>query len=301
MNQDEYSNLMSNRIEKLIPPPRRVPIATQCAALVGFLGLFGAIFFSFGMVFVWAFGLNMHPIDNWRLSNESETTFGVIEEATFTNSTVNEVPVFRYRFRYQPGDGPALVAECYTIGKQWSAGNKAEVQYLPGNPEVACLKGASISMFPIWVMALVIIFPLVGLGLLLPSLISGWGKIKLLRFGVVTGAKKLFANATNMKVNNVPVMKFSYEFQDNLGMVYTGSSKTTGMGYIGDEAVEPVLYLPSNPKKSTLVDALPIEFPLEVDQSGQWLDKNGFKSILTAGISFILIFVHVVIALLIYL
>jgi len=52
--------------------------------------------------------------------------------------------------------------------------------------------------------------------------------------------------------------------------LYMGKSKSLPSGRIGDEAREPVLYLPRNPKRSTLVDAIPLRHPLDVDEFGQW-------------------------------
>ena len=50
-----------------------------------------------------------------------------------------------------------------------------------------------------------------------------------------------------------------------------GSSRSMPSGLIGDEAREPVLYLPRNPRRSTLVDAIPLRYPLDVDEYGQWV------------------------------
>jgi hypothetical protein len=60
-----------------------------------------------------------------------------------------------------------------------------------------------------------------------------------------------------MSVNHQPVIKYSYEFAAADGQSYPGSSNALPKPQIGDEANESVLYLPSNPKVSMLVDALP--------------------------------------------
>jgi hypothetical protein len=288
---------ISNRIERLVKPPRRVPIGTACAALTGFVGLFGAIFFSFGMIFVWVFGAGMNPIDEWRLSHSTARIPAVVEEVSVTNASENEVKVYEYRFRYTPGDGLPLDGHCYTTGRKWNEGEHTPAIYLPGNPEVACLEGARLSHFTPWILLIILIFPAVGLGIFIPTTVSGWRKVKLLRYGEITGAQNISVTPTNTMINDTPVMKYSYEFRDGLGRVFTGDSRSLPTGMIGDEKREPVLYLPSNPERSMLVDALPLRFPLEVNEDGQWRHRGGIKPVMMFLAAWIPILIHVLIAL----
>jgi hypothetical protein len=76
--------------------------------------------------------------------------------------------------------------------------------------------------------------------------------------------------ATDTTINDVPVMAYVYEFPASDGESYLGRSKALPTGRVGDEAKEPVLYLPWNPRQSTLVDTLPMRYPLDVDEFGQW-------------------------------
>lgn len=288
---------ISNRIERLVKPPRRLPIGTTCASLTGIAGLFGAFFFSFGMVFVWAFGAGMKPIDEWRLSHSSARIPAVIEEVSVTNATENEVEIYKYRFRYTPGDGLPLKGHCYTTGRKWNEGDHAPAIYLPGNPEVACLEDARLSTFTPWVLLIILLFPAVGLGIFIPTTVSGWKKIKLLRFGEITGAENISVTPTNTTVNDVPVMKYSYTFRDGLGRVFSGESRSLPTEKIGDEEREPVLYLPSNPDRSMLVDALPLRFPLEVNEDGGWHHRGSTKPVLVFLAAWIPILIHVLILL----
>lgn len=286
--------MLSNRIDRLAAPPRWVPLPTACTALTGIFGIFGAVFFSFGMIFVWVFGANTHPIDEWRLAHSSASAPAVVETASPTNGNVNHVTVYEYRFRFNPGDGLPMVGTCYTTGQNWQEGERVVVHYLPGNPEVACLEGARLSQFQAWVLLLVMIFPLVGLALFVPGVVSGWRKVKLLRYGEVTGAMNISTSPTNTSINNVPVLAYSYEFRDRLGGEYKGLSRALPTDKIGDEVLEPVLYLPANPRQSMLVDALPLKFPLEVDEEGQWHHHKGFfKPVLLFIFIWGLVLVHV--------
>jgi hypothetical protein len=301
MNDQTFSNnsqtgMFSQRISRLVHPPRWVPLPTACASLTGLLGLVGAIFFSFGMLFVWVFGAALHPIDEWRLSRSYAEAPAVIESVQVTNARDNKIWVYEYRFRFQPGDGLPVSASCYTTGQTWQEGDRTIVHYLPEKPEVARLEGARRSLFSPWIILFLLIFPTVGLGFFIPSIVSGVKKIRLLRSGEITGAISISSTPTNASVNNVPVMKYSYEFRDRLGVVYTGASNALPTEKIGDETSEPILYLPSNPRQSMLVDALPLKFPLEVDEEGHWHHHGSIKPVLLFLLAWSLVLVHVGIA-----
>jgi hypothetical protein len=121
----------------------------------------------------------------------------------------------------------------------------------------------------------VFIFPLVGVGFLAAAAIGGLRRVKLLRWGEVADAQAISARMTSTRINNQPLMEYSYEFQAWDGNTYSGSSRALPSGQIGDEIREPVLYLPSNPRLSMLVDALPLRYSLDVDGAGQWLSHEG--------------------------
>ncbi len=285
--------ILSNRIDRLSAPPRWVPLPTACTALTGIFGIIGGLFFSFGMIFVWVFGANTHPINEWRLAHSSASAPAVIETVSSTNGTVNDVVVYEYRFRFNPGDGLPIYGNCFTTGQNWQEGERIVAHYLPGNPEVACLESARLSQFPAWLLLVVMIFPTVGLAFFVPSAVSGWRKIKLLRCGEVTAAINISTTVTNTRINNIPVLGYAYEFRDRLGMQYKGISRALPTERIGDEALEPVLYLPSDPRQSMLVDALPLKFPLEVDEEGHWHHQGFSKPVLLFILIWGLVLIHV--------
>ena len=114
-------------------------------------------------------------------------------------------------------------------------------------------------------------FPIVFLS----ATVSGWKQAVLLQRGEIAGAKIISERATGVRINNVPVIAYVYEFEAADGEFYMGDSKSLPSGLVGDEAKEPVLYLPWNPKRSTLVDAIPLRYPLDVDEYGQWITHEG--------------------------
>jgi hypothetical protein len=149
---------------------------------------------------------------------------------------------------------------------------------------------------PLWV-SFVFLFPIVGAVLFAMATARGLRHVTLLRCGEVASARTITKQATNTYVNDQPVIKYVYEFQAGDGRVYQGASRAISGQEVGDEEEEPVLYLPSNPELSVLVDALPLRYTLDVDD-GQWVSYESVWSVLWYGLVWAGIFAHVMYGLL---
>jgi hypothetical protein len=144
-----------------------------------------------------------------------------------------------------------------------------------------------------WVWLFVLVFPIVGAALFAAATIRGLRQVALLRYGQVASARTISKRGTNTYVNDERVMKYVYEFQGRDGQVYSGSSQALRSAEIGDEAEEPVLYLESNPGLSTLVDALPLCYTLDVDEAGQWISYESLWPVVWYGLVWMGIIAHV--------
>ena len=58
------------------------------------------------------------------------------------------------------------------------------------------------------------------------------------------------------------------------------------------------MYLPSNPQLSTLVDALPLRYTLDVDDFGQWVSYESVWPVVWYGLAWMGITAHVIYGLL---
>jgi hypothetical protein len=266
--------MLSNRIDQLSSPPRSVPLRVACRAMLGRTGGIGNIFLLVGLLATWLFIGELHPIAEARLTLSSATAQGTITRAEPTNTTVNDVTVYRYHFTFRTPNEETVTGQSYTVGQEWSAESRVTIQYVPTDPSIARVKSSRLSAAPLWAIA-VLIFPATGAALFLSATVSGWKQTTLLRHGEVTGARIISQNPTGVSINDVPVIAYVYEFPAGDGEEYMGRSKSMPSGLIGDEAKEPVLYLPWNPKRSTLVDAIPLRYPLDVDEYGQWVTHEG--------------------------
>lgn len=262
--------MLSKRVTRLAPPPRPVPWPVTCSAMLGILGGIGALLFVFGLIFVLVFANDLRPLEEMRLANASAAARGKVIAVEETNSTENDVPVYAYRFEFKTRTEQTVTGRSYSTGQIYSVNDSATVYYLPDTPAVAWLEGTRRSEFEPFVGVIVLFVPAIGLALFVAAGVRGWRNVTLLRHGVITGARSLARKPTSMSVNDVPVLKFEYEFQTEDGQTYTGAARAVMTRPIGDEIDEPVLYLPSNPKRSMLLDSLSLRYPLEVDETGQW-------------------------------
>ena len=279
---------ISNRIHQLAAPPRRVPLRLQCSVLLGITGGIGAIFLITGLIVTLVFGGPIVPINDLLLSLlPTSTTEGTITAVSGTSTTVNDVPVYRYDFMFYTPEGTELSGTSYITGYQWSPESHVTIEYTTDHPQVARIQDARTSLLPPLVAPLMLIFPLTGAFLFAGAVRSGWQHIRLLQYGEVSSAQNITATPTNTTINDVPVMAYTYEFQDSAGVTYNGTSRSLPKPQIGDESEEPVLYLPWAPDHSVLVDALTLRRPIEIDEFGQWITQVSIWPVIWCGITFV--------------
>jgi hypothetical protein len=267
--------MLSNRIHNLAPPPRPVPLPIICSTMLGITGSFGVIFLISGLVGTLVFTHGIRPIDEFRLARTRAIARGMVTGVYETNATENEVDVYEYRFAFTAQNEKEYTGTSYTTGRQLSVESAVTIEYVPGDPSIARIQGARISTFTPWVL-FVLIFPAVGGAMFISAAIGGWRQVMLLRHGKIADARILTTHSTRMEVNDTPVLEYSYEIRTSMGEVFEGKSRSMPSDRIGDEEVEPALYLPENPGRSILVDAIPLRYALDVDGlSGQWISLEG--------------------------
>ena len=204
--------MLSTRIDQLAAPPRPVPLSVACRAMLGRTGGIGAIFLLVGLLVTLLFIGDIRPIAEARLLLPSATTTGTITSVERTNTTVNDVTVYRYHFTFRTPNEETFTGQSYTVGQQWSAENRVTVQYVPAKPSIARIEGTQLSTAPMWGVLLVLIFPGIGAAFFLSATVSGWKQAALLKYGEVSGARIISQHPTGVSINNVPVMAYDYEF-----------------------------------------------------------------------------------------
>lgn len=272
------------RIVYLADPPRRVPLTVIASAIPGLIGLMGAAFFLFGMLFVVLFSGDVRPLDEVRLGSATTTATATVTDVLDTNASENDETVYEYRFTFRTRNETEIKGTSYSTGQLYAKGERVPVTYLPDKPSVAQLQDTRHTQFPWWTALMVGIFPFIGGVMLLAGTLNGWQQVRLLMFGRLTYARWINVTPTSTTVNDQPVLKYAFEFQAEDGQTYQGNSKSLPKAQLGDEANEPVLYLPANPDRSMLLDAVPVRYSLSVDSSGQWVSDGNPWPVLWSGL-----------------
>ncbi len=267
--------MLSNRIRNLAPPPRPVPLPVVCSAMLGTTGGFGALFMLMGLVFTIIFTSGYRPLDDIRLALSQTTAQGKVTSIVDPNATENDVPVYEYIFTFTTRREEPMTGHSYSTGRRWSAGSSVTIDYIPDAPYISRIQGARTSMFSPFIL-FVLIFPAVGGALFLTAAAGGLRQAWLLRHGLIADARIKSTRSTNTTVNGVPILEYFYEITTKEGITADGKAKAFPSDRLGDEETEPALYLESNPDRSTLVDAISLNYPLDVDTlSGRWISSGG--------------------------
>ncbi len=240
------------------PAPREVGLFTKATVLFGgFMQQFGWIFFTLGSLFSWLF----IPLSDVRYWFESKRNWaevpGRIIAVEPANASVNEQPVYRYGHAFEL-EGKSYTGSSYTYGEHYLVGDEVVIKYRIKVPEVSYVQGARRSVFPAFVL-FVLIFPAAGLAFIIPSLRQNWKAIRLLESGVFTRARMTAKEDTNssVKINNTtyPVYKYTFEFSA-AGKTFTATCRTHQGWKVEDEDQEIVLYDRFNPAYNIIYDAV---------------------------------------------
>jgi hypothetical protein len=266
MDSNSYFNLAS--------PPRQIPPLVWAQVLFGgFINQFGWGFFGFGLIFLWAFGLNTDLTQLLFALRPVETAPGVILSVESTSATVNETPVYAYSYAFRiEQQETEYRSQSYSTGRQFESGWDVTVEYLADSPDMSRIHGTRRGVFSPWVLAIVLPFPLVGLGFIIAGVVNGIAGLRLLSRGRMTVGKLSGKEPTSTRINHQPVYKLTFDFVGDDGMPQTAVAKTHKPYRLEDEAEERLLYDPRQPDRAVLLDNLPGS--PEIDPFGQLYSTN---------------------------
>lgn len=274
---------------KLSPAPRFIPLPVRINALFGGFGnQFGWFFFGFGMVFFNAF-CTPGIISEIQLIGPKESTVAKITDVRETNMEVNETEVVAHHYEFKI-KGEDYEGVSYITGRELTEGKHVNIVYKVSNPRFSYIDapGFRASQAPWWVGLFVLIFPAVGLGFIVPSVLKGRKDIQLLTHGKLTLAELVNKEATNTSVNDETVYKMTFAYTVKKKTYHT-MVRTHDTWKLEDEDEERLLYLPQNPEKAILLDN--VSGGLEVSPYGNFQAKKPIKSLMSliSPVAFILI------------
>lgn len=241
-------------LQGLASAPRRLPptLAVQ-TVFGGLLQQMGWAFFGFGMIFVWAFVGNAEIAWAWRAGPTAEIEARVLGSVD-TGASINETPVRGTRYVFEIA-GREFENLSYATGRALSEGDTAIVEYSTEDPRTSRIKGMRSAMFgPLTL--IVLIFPAVGLALVLGSLRGRLRELHVLRHGLAGFGRLVDKSPTNTRINNQIVYRLRFEFRTRDGRSGYAEACSHQPASLEDESEEPILYDPQDPSRAVVLDGL---------------------------------------------
>jgi hypothetical protein len=246
----------------LAAPPRSVPLSLWVRTVFGgVMVLIGWIVLGIGGVFAAVF-LRMaeplfDPLDTARRVIEGRVT--AVEQ---TSVQVNKVDVQAVRFEFPVGERQ-VQGISYTTGGAPAVGSSVPVEYAPGHPGSARVRGMRSAPFPSAVRT-VLVMPAAGAVVLLLGMMLGLRTLRLLRHGVLARAQLVASEPTNTKINNQRVHRLTFRWRDAAGRDREGTYRTHRLAPVTDEREELLLHEPDGPRVMPW-DALPFTPPRDAE------------------------------------
>jgi hypothetical protein len=243
--------------------PRHIPITAKISVIFGgFRSQFGWAFFTFGLLFFWIFGMNA-DVSSLRFQGEIIRQPAQISGLFSTGFEEGETTVFevQYQFIYE---GIAYDGASYTTGIHNDPGDSVMVEFPAGAPESSRIVGGRNAAFPIWVL-FVSVFPLIGLVFIIAGWRRGIKRLAIMRNGLFAWGEMVGKEATNVKINENPVYKYTFRFTDSSGNVREITDETHRTDLVEDDNRERLLYDRHDPENGMLLDIVPGGVTFDVD------------------------------------
>ncbi|MBN2893834.1 MAG: hypothetical protein JXL97_18335 [Bacteroidales bacterium] len=235
-------------------PARNVSAGIKISVLFGGVLVFIGITFTLvGIGTLIPFAM-MVDFSDLKFSDKDPVTNCEITDVRGTNSYSNDIQVFEYNYEFY-AEGKKIT------GKSFQPGNHEiydpHVQYLKDNPETSRLVGMNNGAFPVWVLLFLLIFPAVGILMLVFGMKKRILYLKILNVGKVTFGTFNRMEATGASVNDNRVYKMFFDFVADDGKAYFAVGETYQTYKLQDETYEPLIYNPANPNEAVMIDSLP--------------------------------------------
>ena len=229
----------------------------------------GWVFYFVGLLFSSLF-LSLSDLSFVHYWGSVTTTEGRSIGAEETNASSGDVPVMATHFTFTTPEGTTFDSVSYATGDYYEAGVTVPVEYPKGKPEYARIVAMRRGHFGAGVL-FVLIFPFVGFMILIFGLNKGVKSMMLLSGGRLAHGRLVGKKPTSVYVNNQQVMALTFQYQVD-GQHYSTVAKTHTPEDLQDEKEEALIYKPSDPSFSVMVDALPGR--PTIDERGHIRPKN---------------------------
>jgi len=243
----------------LLPPPRAVP-ASVCVRVLfgGSLNQFGWCVFFVGSVVAWW----LFPIDEliWQsvhAQGKLVSMPGVVLESAATGAEEGVTEVYWVTYAFTDREGVERRGCSYWNRRRLREGTAVTVEYPIGKPWVSKVQDMRRSQFGLLGGAVILLFPLSGLGISAKGMSKGFRAIRLLRGGQPTLASFVAKWETGTEYNERKIYQMTFDFTDADGDVHRTKFKSYKPEELDDGSKKALLYDPDNPADAVLLDDLP--------------------------------------------
>jgi hypothetical protein len=214
----------------------------------------GWLFLVVGMVFSWFFVADSELWTPVAFSGQTDHVDGRVTGIEPTSASENDARIYGLRYTYE-WNGTRHEGISYTFDSHAEPGASVSVELVRSRPEVSRVQGLRYRKFGVMV-SFVLLFPLIGFGMVVHSMRRGLRNIRLLAQGQPALGTLVDKQPTGVKVNEVPVYKLTFRFEDRDGREQQGAIRTLHTEPVEDERHERLLYDPRAPGHIVLLDDL---------------------------------------------
>ncbi len=241
---------------KLAAPPRQGPGKLKLRLYFGGgLAQIGWFVCAISSIVIWVI---VPSVDFGALTESGpyERVEGQVLHSEPTSISVNNQRIMAVDFVVETA-GHSHLGTSYVRGNPPADGARVPVEIPHGRLDRARVEGMSLQPTPAWVLLVLLPLPLAALVLLLVRGRHARLEVRLLTIGRVDSGRLVHRETTRLRVNNRPVHKLSFDFEDAEGRAQRVVVRTTNTDRLTDDALEPLVYDRAHPRHAALLDSLP--------------------------------------------
>jgi len=234
---------------------RHIPFALKIKIIFGSVAtLIGLIFLTFGLIFSSIF-LSMSDFSDWRFTKDSPRAKAVITQTEIAFATEQGKTITAYHYEFTDLQGIKQKGISYGTDQIYQVGDEARVIFLEKNPEYSRIENLKRKPFGKYVL-LTLLFPLIGLLMILLTLPKSLKELHILREGVLGEARFVEMQSTNIEVNRKPLMKLFFELNvaNKTYRVSTQTHREAVIRKLSDGTPQKLLYLPQDPHQVVFIE-----------------------------------------------
>ena len=228
------------------------------------LHLFGRTSFIIGFLFGivgLAFIVFFSPRINWQMYFAGKKNLvhaeGIITGSQETRYSVNDSPLFDYNYRYSDQSEKKYTGSFLEFEGLYNIGQQIDIEYLINAPGTSRFMGKDRKnlnqiMFLGGMGAV-----LAGLVFLIPSSRRTRKERRIIMAGLPAEARLVLAEPTNVRVNEQPVYKLTFEFSSGGREPNVCSIRSHLIRNVDSEQTQKLIYDPRKPSNAVIIDTLP--------------------------------------------